>query len=308
MSALVVSLCFASPVLAGKTQVNQDTYKATGKTGTYWGRSDGVFQEAVTGSPLMIENGQPASWLGVGYRELFNYGDGKGITCEDQSGMGACAGNTALVPCLCTFRSGNRLIWQPLLQQDIAPDMDATSLDIAGDQTDNDGAELIGGIGGASGRPFFIGDDPAFYFCATLTVEDASGIDANQVGFVEVQNSEVWNADFEARNSYAGIGLTGTAASGLTTAKIYTRTEDDGAGVVATDTTDTATEAVAQKLCVYVSAAGAVTYKVNGATPTTTVAYTFDDGIAVVPYVTYLHTNDVAGEIDLTLWEVGFQQ
>jgi hypothetical protein len=28
----------------------------------------------------------------------------------------------------------------------------------------------------------------------------------------------------------------------------------------------------------------------------------------VVPYLTFVHTNDVAGEIDLTLWEVGYTE
>jgi hypothetical protein len=294
--------------LAAKQQVSSDSYRAAGKTGAYYGRADGIYQEVNSKGLVPIVNGEAQGSIGGAYRETFAYGDGKGITCEDQSAMGACAGNAALVPCLCTFGSGNKLIWQPLLQQDIAPDMDADSLDIGADQTDNDGAMLIGGIGGASGRPFVIGDDAAFYVCATIAVADASGIDANQIGFVEVQNSEVWNADFEARNSYAGIGLTGTAASGLTTAKIYLRTEDDGAGVVATDTTDTATEGTAYKFCTHVSSAGAVTYTVNGASPTTVAGFSFDDGIMVVPYLTYLHTNDVAGEIDVTLWEVGYTE
>lgn len=301
------ALLFAVDSFAAKTQVNQDSYKAAGKTGAVYGRSDGVFQENTTSAPYIIENGTSAGPLGKGYRETFGYGDGKGLTCEDQSGMGACAGNTALTPCLCTFGSGNKLIWMPLLQQDIAPDMDAAGLDIGADQTDNDGAELIGGVGGASGKPFIIGDDPAFYFCATLKVADITGIDASQIGFVEVQNSEAWNADFEARNSYAGIGITGTAAAGVTAEDVYIRTEDDGAGVTATDTTDDVSEGVANKFCVYVSSAGAVTYKVNNAAPTTTAAFSFDDGIAVVPYLTYLHTNDVAGEIHVSLWEVGYQ-
>jgi hypothetical protein len=293
---------------AAKQQVNSDAYRAAGKSGAYYGRADGIYQEVNSKGLVPVVNGEAQGSIGGAYRETFAYGDGKGLTCEDQSAMGACAGNAALVPCLCTFGSGNKLIWQPLLQQDIAPDMDATSLDIAGDQTDNDGALLIGGIGGASGRPFAIGDDAAFYLCATIAVEDASGVDAMNIGFVEVQNSEVWNADFEARNSYAGIGIIGTAASGLTTGVITIKTEDDGAGVTTTSTTDLATQAVAYKFCTHVGSTGAVTYTVNGSAPTAVAAFSFDDGIMVVPYLSFLHTNDVAGEIDLTLWEVGYTE
>jgi len=293
-------------VYAGNTQVSSG-YKAAGRTGYVYGRSDGIFQNSTTYSPTVIENGTAVSPLGKGFYETFGYGASKGITCEDSGGLGACGGNTSLVPCTCTVGSGLRFVWMPLTTEDLTPVMVAGGLDIGADQTNNDGAEVIFGIGEASGRPFIVGDDPAFYFCATMTVADASGIDANQIGFVEVGVSEAWNADFEARNSYAGVGLTGTASSGNAYAAVYTRTEDDGAGVVATDTTDTASEAVAHKYCTYVSATGAVTYKVDNATPTTTVAFTFDDGIAVVPYTTYLHTADVAGTITFSLMEAGYQ-
>jgi hypothetical protein len=59
----------------------------------------------------------------------------------------------------------------------------ATGLDISGDFVDNDGNELVGGVVGASGRPFIIGDDPAFYFCTTVKITDADGTDDFHVGF-----------------------------------------------------------------------------------------------------------------------------
>lgn len=304
------------PVTAGavKTQVNQDKYKAAGRTGHVYGRSDGVFQVEATKSPYMIENGQSAKSLGVGFSLDFTvYADGEGIACEDQSGMGACGGNTTLVPCICTLATGDKFIWMPLVTATLTPDMDAGSLDIAGDLTDNDGSAIIFGVGGASGRPFTIGRDPAFYMCTKFalsgtTTTTVSGIDNNvMAAFMEVGINEAWNADFKARNSYAGIGVEGTAASGLTLEDVYIHTEDDGAGVVSTDTTDSTTENVAQTLCVYVSAAGVVTYTIDGQAPTVTAAYTFDDNVQVVPYINYLHTADLADEIDIYSIKVGYQ-
>jgi len=304
----VLGCLVAAGAIAGKTQVVQGTFRML-TNGAFAGRSDGIGQRVVGHSPYAIENGTSAGPIGKGMYDTFAYGDGKGIFCEDQSGLGTPAGNTVLVPYICTFGSGMKLIVEPLVTQDLMIDMDATSLDVAADQTDNDGLAIIaGGVGGSSGKPFVIGDDPAFYFCVTQTVADASGIDNNIVGFMEVQTGEVWNADFEARNSYAGIGCLGTAASGLTTCAITIKDEDDGDTVTTTDTTDTATEAVAYKYCTHVSAAGVATYTVNGAAPTTVAAYTFDDGVSVVPYYQYLHTNDVAGEIALTTWEVGYTE
>lgn len=311
--ALVVALS-AIPASAANTQVSASSFKAAGKTGYVYGRSDGVFQEATTASPYMIENGTSAGPIGKGFRETFPYADGDGLYCSDVDGFGACAGNTALTPCVCETGSGMRFNWLPLTTQDIPPDQDAASLDIGGDQTDNDGAMLVWGVGRASGRPFKIGADPAFYMCATVAVADITGIDQNiMAGFVAA-TSEVWNADFEALDAYAGIGVLGTAAAGVTAEDITIKTETDAAqdgtgdGVTTTDTTDDATEGVAYKYCTYVSSAGAVTYTVNGSAPTVTAAFSFATGIEVVPFMTYLHTNDVAGEIDVTLVEVGYQQ
>lgn len=293
---------------AGKTQVNSNSLKAAGKTGSYYGRSDGVFQESDTKAPYIVENGTVAQSVGAGFEMDFTvYAANEGLECSDAGGMGACGGNTTLVPCLCSV-GGNKFIWMPLVTATLTPAMDAGTLDIAGDQTDNDGSALIWGVGGASGRPFVIGRDPAFYMCTKADATDITGIDNNIfAGFMEVGINEAWNADFEARNSYAGIGVVGTAGAGLTLEDITIKTEDDGAGVTTTDTTDSHTEGTPVTYCTYVSATGVVTYTIDGAAPTTTAAYTFDDGITVVPYMNYLHTADLADEIDLYTVRVGYQ-
>jgi hypothetical protein len=296
MYFILFSVLLALPAYGGKTQVSPGTYKAAGRTGYVYGRSDGIFQETNSKGAISIDNGQPVQTLGKSYYELFTgYGDGKGINCLDIGGVGACAGNAALTPCLCTIDDGVDLLWVPLLQQDIAPDMDTGGLDIGADQTDNDGAELVGGLGGASGKPFIIGTDPAFYFCITLTISDVSGTDDLHAGF---RRASAGNATFDNYTDLATIG----AISG----DIYIETILNNAATTSTDTTDNWADAATKKLCTYVSAAGAVTYKIDGAAPTTTAAFTFDDGDPVIPFIHYLQASDLT-DVTVTTWEVGYQ-
>jgi hypothetical protein len=294
----LVALFAATASYAANTQMDPGTMKAAGKTGYVYGRSDGVFQEVNSRAPVILENGQSASWVGVGYRETFAYGDDKGVSQLDQSAGLTCAGNTTTVPCLATFGSGVKLVWAPVVTASALLDMDASSLDIAGDQTDNDGTEIMGGVMGASGRPFIVGDDPAFYFCATLAIEDVSGADEVRIGFRKV---EAMNAVWGAYSDYASIGPNA--------GDIIITTENDGGGETDTDTTDNYADAgAAVKYCVKVSGAGAVTYTIDNSAPTSTAAFSFDDGDSIIPVIHFLHASDLAGEIDLTLWEVGYSE
>lgn len=289
---------FVSPALAGKTQADVTKFKASGKTGYVYGRSDGVYQDDTSHAPWILENGKPAGPVGVGFYEDFSvYGDGKGLTCLDMDGVGACAGNTALVTCRCTLGDGLTFLFIPLLQQDIAPDMDATGIDIGCDQTNDDGVEVAFGIGGASGRPFVVGDDPAFYTCVTLTIADVSGTDDLHVGFRE---SEAATATFDNYTDLATIG----AISG----DIYIETILANASTVSTDTTDNWADAASHKLCVYVTAAGVTTFTTDDAAPTTTAAYTFADGTAVIPFIHYLHAATSPGAITITKWQTGYSE
>ena len=67
--AIVGAVTFASAVaFAANTQVSPSAFKAAGKTGHFYGRSDGVFQEANSKAPYIIENGTAALAAGFGYR------------------------------------------------------------------------------------------------------------------------------------------------------------------------------------------------------------------------------------------------
>lgn len=325
LTAVVTLVALPGVALAVKTKANPDTWKAAGTTGHVYGRSDGTFQENDTHAPYVLENGTSAGPLAKGFDlDFTGYAANEGVACFDTGGLGTCLGNAALAPCLCNVADGSSFVWMPLDQQDIAPDMVAGALDVAGDQTDNDAMMLLWGIGGASGRPFVIGRDPAFYMCTKAAFEDATGIDQNLMsGFVAIDTGvaatgsgggDVFNADFEALDAYAGIGVLGTAAAGVTAEDITIKTETDAArdgtgdGVTTTDTTDDATEGTYYTYCTYVSATGAVTYTVNGQAPTTTAAFSFVDGITVVPAFTAMHTNDVAGYIYVASVKVGYSE
>jgi hypothetical protein len=299
LAALALALAGGTAVYAANTQVSPSAFKAAGPKGYIYGRSDGVFHEATSKSPYIVENGTSSGPLAAGYRETFAYGDGKGVTQLDSGGGGACAGNTTTVPCLATFGSGVKLAWFPAVTATLELDMDASGLDISSDVVDNDGLEVAGGILGASGRPFIIGDDPAFYFCATIYVDDVSGTDDLHIGF---RRPSAFTATFDDYLDLATIGLVGASGD------IQIETIDDNAATTTTDTTDNMADDETKKFCVYVSGAGVVTYKVDGNAPTATAAFTFDDGDPVIPFVHYLHATTSPDELILSLWEVGYQE
>ncbi len=288
----------AAPALAANTQVDPASMKAAGKTGHVYGRSDGIFQDTTSYGPWLIENGTASRPLGKGYYEDFSkYGSGKGINCMSAGDGTTCAGDTTTVPGLLVMGDGLRLIQFPVVTATLPVTTASTGLDISGDLVDNDGFEVTGGVLGASGTPFIVGDDPAFYFCATVTMADVSGSDEMMVGF---RRAEPFQAAFTGYADYAAIGnISGD---------IKLETEVNGGGTTTTDTTDNWADAETKKLCVYVSAAGAATYKIDGVAPTTTAAFTFDDGDPVVPAVYLRHDADVANGTIITKWEVGYQQ
>ncbi len=195
-----------------------------------------------------------------------------------------------------------------LLAQDIGPDMDAEGLDIAADQTNNDGVELLGAMFGASGRPFFPGIDPAFQLCVTFRIEEAGtgsniGTDDFWIGFRDMTAP---NATFNSYNSYAVVGFDAVADGW------HTETEDDGAGTTTTDIgfdyADDGTSAAYTTACVKVGDSGAVTYTVDGGTSSSAVGYTFDLGEPVVPFMHMLHDTAVMDEVHVKKWEVSYSE
>lgn len=281
--------------LAGKTKVNSSSFV---KADSYYGRSDGLYQSTTAKGLVAIENGTSAMKIGPAIYEDFTvYGASKGFSCLDWSDGSTCAGDSTTVPQLLQFGDGLRLMSFPIGTATIPPVMTATGLDITGDLTNDEGFEVAGGVLGATGRPFVIGDDPAFYFCATVKITDVSGTDDLQVGF---RTLEPFTAAFDDYNNAAAFSvISGT---------IYIETIDDNAATTSTSTTNTWADAASKKLCVNISGAGVVTYTIDGAAPTTTAAFTWDDGDAVIPFVRVLHDTDVAETTAISKWEVGYTE
>ena len=299
----LVAMVLINPAFAGRTRVDPDALK---KADSFYGRSDGVYQEANSKGLVAVSNGQQGSWLGQGYRETFNYAAGTGMT-QMAWGTGLTTiGLTTTVPAIMTFASGVKLMWASVVTETLYPVQisAALGLDISGDLVNLDGLEVFGGVLGASGRPFMVGKDPAFYFCANVNVYDVSSENIVRIGFRAPTTiagvADPMNAVFANYDTYATIG----PDAGV----INISTEVAAGGIVTTNTTDTATDGVAKTYCVKVSNAGVVTYTIDGAVPTVTAARTIPAGYSMIPFVQHVVGAGVGpGDlVTLKLWEVGY--
>ena len=181
---------------------------------------------------------------------------------------------------------------QTLLAPTIAADGLLCSLDL----TDNEGAEYSQGITARSRAAFVIGTSPAFYLKVGLKAADVSGSDICAIGFRKTQAYQAAFADY-----------TDKATLNKVAGDIYITTALNDAADSATDTTDNWADGGEHTLEVYVSAAGVVTYKIDGVAPTVTAAFTFDSGDVVVPFFHLLHDTVAPGAVHLQSWECGLQ-
>lgn len=215
--------------------------------------------------------------------------------------MSAVLGSAATATSASLMRIGpNTYLTTPIIGQTIiAPVLAATGLDVAGDQTDNDGREIdfsgAGVLGARSPYSFVIGG-PAFYGKLRFSLADVSGTDLCAFGF---RKAAAHNADMEAYTDYATLN----AVSG----DIKMTTEVNAAGVVSTDTTDNWADTETHEFGVYVSTTGAVTYTIDGATPTVVAAFTFDAGDVVIPFFQFLQAAHLCDTMILQYLEVGLQ-
>lgn len=177
----------------------------------------------------------------------------------------------------------------------LGPAISALGVDIAQDQTDNEGCEYTGPLTGG-GMRFTVGTDPAFYISVKVRIADVSGADPFIVGF---RKQEAAQADFNDYDEGAWIGIVGTAGD------IKINTILNNAATTVTDTTDNAADATSVTFKVSVSAAGVVTYQIDGVAPTTTAAFTFDTGEVLIPSIYFLHGTDVAGSVQLEIFDCG---
>ncbi len=203
-------------------------------------------------------------------------------------------------------QNGDRLIWEAIVTQTILPDIVAAGLDVAGDQTADDGFELYGNMLQATGKPFVAGVDAPFFFRCKFTMTDAglNGTDDFHVGF---RQNELCRPAFDNYRNAAALGC--TVADGT----VDIETILANAATVTTATGDTLTSATATQFAVYVDEDGAVTYKHDIASagtlaaPTTVAAVTLTNGVAFVPMMRMIQAAGLVTDLTIQEWEVGFQ-
>lgn len=184
----------------------------------------------------------------------------------------------------------------------IAPRMDANGLIISGDLTDAEGYEYnFGGALDISRHTFTIGTDAAFFMLCTFRVADISGIENMLMGFK--RSGAANNANFALYADFAAIGPSDAISPG----DAAIQTQLNTGGVVPTDTNDAWGDNTNHELGVYVDAAGNVTFTFDGAPPTATQVYQFDNGDIVCPFTRHIFNAAAPGLIHLQNLQVGYQ-
>jgi len=172
----------------------------------------------------------------------------------------------------------------------------ATGADVALDLTANDGAEFCPGILACNKCTYTVGTTAAFFAKMTFSQADVSGQDECCFGF---RKAEAYQATLDGYDAMAVLNdISGN---------INIETITDGGSNVTTDTLLNFADGETHTFEVYVSAAGVVTYKVDGAEPTTVAAFSFTDAEVVVPFFYFLHDATSPGAIILQRFECGLQ-
>lgn len=179
----------------------------------------------------------------------------------------------------------------------LAPTVSALGLDLGSmDQTADDGLELNHGVLSSQIPSFTVGADAAFFLRARFSIADVSGTDDCAVGFRKVEANQA-NID-----DYDEMAVLNVISGNITIETILA-----GAATTATDTTDNWADTETHELRINVSAAGVVTYLIDGVAPTATAAFTFADAENVMPFFFFLQNTDIAGAVPLMVWECGYQ-
>lgn len=178
----------------------------------------------------------------------------------------------------------------------LSPSLGTNGLNISMDQTENDGVEVCCGISALCKGAFVVGTSAAFFARMVFSIANVSGTDDCAFGFHKV-------AAYAAIDAYTDF-----AALNVISGDIKVETNLNNAGTVTTDTTLDWADAETHEVKVLVSAAGVVTFEVDGSIPATTAAFTFDDADVVVPFIYFLHAAaPVAGDVSLIEFECGLQ-
>jgi hypothetical protein len=245
---------------------------------------------AVTNAKLAADTIQQTK---LDRRSTFEEFDANPATCKIAGGA---AGGTAGDENVLAFPENNFEYHILGTQTKTAPVLHADGLDVTMDETANDGVEISQGITARSRSAFVVGTDAAFYAKLKIKIPDVSGTDDCAFGF---RKAEAYQANIDDYDEMACLNV---IAGNITIETIL-----NNAATTSTDTTDDFADGETHTLEVYVSAAGVVTYKIDGVAPTVTAAFTFDAAEVVVPFFYFLHDTDIAEQTCLVEWEVGLQ-
>jgi len=165
------------------------------------------------------------------------------------------------------------------------PSVSADGLELSLDANVTDGVtaqEITNGITAASPCAYTVGTDRPFYLEAKVKIDDISDLEELFVGF---RKAEAYQADPDSYDEMAAfhIGETGaTAADG----QINMATILNNAATAYTDSTEADwADGETKTLKVSVRRSGEVEFSLDGAAPTVSAYYKFDEGEVVVPFL-----------------------
>jgi hypothetical protein len=215
--------------------------------------------------------------------------------CAAVNGAGAATGATGDVD---VMNTGKNLFEYHIkgTQTIVAPAFNSSGLglNIAMDQTNNDGVELTQGITSRAKHAFTVGTDQPFFLEVQFSLADVSGTDDCAIGF---RKAEAYQANVDDYNDAAFLNV----ISG----DIKIETILANAATVTTDTTQDWADAATHTLRVEVSGTGVVSFKIDGAAPSVTAAYSFASGTVVVPFMYFLQDSDICDTVLLKSWKCG---
>ena len=188
------------------------------------------------------------------------------------------------------YADGFECTLYPIVAQDNdAPAMTTTGADYSYEQDDDDGIEWRMSDNTCKGREgidrFTVGKQ-SFSAELEFSIADVSGTDDCAFGFAKV---EAHQAAIDDRDESAVLNV----ISG----DIKIETILNGGATTTTDTTDNWADTEIHSLKVSVSKAGAVTYQIDGAAPSTTASFSFDANEVVTPSFYLLQAADLSGAI-----------
>ena len=219
----------------------------------------------------------------TGKRQVYNFGTPPMIDDYEHTAH-ALADGTAQDTVLHSYADGLNMTWSAVVAQAInRPAPTSTGINYAGDQTNNDGIELVYSCVTTKGREgvdrFTVGRQ-AFSAELEFSIATVAGTDVGNFGFRKV---EALQADLHDYDEMAGL----FPISG----NISIQTVLNNAATVTTDTTADWADGEVHSLKVSVDKAGAVTYEIDGSAPSTTAAFSFDKGEVVTPFLHFLQAS-----------------